>query len=499
MNQIFQNLTLRQRLLVLPVLTLVGLIGLEVTNLYLSSAINQEVVFPNLERLMMDGHRNTLKTVVDAEAQVLAQRLRTVRGKEQIIATVIEETDPIRFFDDHSGYFFTYDTDGVRIDVPINKASNGKNLIATADDHSYRYVKAFVDQAKAGGGFVDYHFEKPGKGSQPKLSYVTLIPGTNILIGTGVYVDNVAVERAGLGERIGEQQRKFYFHIGLVFVIILAITLTLTLLVSNGITRSIRKTATQMREGAEQVAAAARQVSAQSQVLAQGASEQAAKIQETAASLEEMSTMTRRNTDNAARADAAAREAQAAAGRGAHDMQEMTAAVGAIHASSDDIGRIIKTIDGIAFQTNILALNAAVEAARAGEAGMGFAVVADEVRNLAQRSASAAKETTDKVEGAIAKAGAGAELSGKVSSALDDIVAKIRQVAEVAAAVATESGRQTEAIRDVTAGVQEMNAVTQSTAANAEESAAASEELSAQAETMNHAAGELLRLAGERQ
>ena len=127
-------------------------------------------------------------------------------------------------------------------------------------------------------------------------------------------------------------------------------------------------------------------------------------------------------------------------------MQAMTTAMEAIKVSSDDIAKIIKTIDEIAFQTNILALNAAVEAARAGEAGMGFAVVADEVRNLAQRSAQAAKETAAKIEGAIGKTAQGVEISAKVAQALNDIVAKVRQVDELVAEVASASREQTQGI-----------------------------------------------------
>jgi methyl-accepting chemotaxis protein len=209
-----------------------------------------------------------------------------------------------------------------------------------------------------------------------------------------------------------------------------------------------------------------------------------------------MSTMTKRNTENAQKANDLAKQARTAADKGAGDMQAMSGAMEAIKVSSDDIAKIIKTIDEIAFQTNILALNAAVEAARAGEAGMGFAVVADEVRNLAQRSAQAAKETAVKIEGAISKTAQGVELTGKVAAALNEIVAKARQVDELAAEVANASREQTLGITQINAAVGQMDQVTQSNAASAEESAAAAAELNSQAGAMKESVAELLALVG---
>ena len=278
------------------------------------------------------------------------------------------------------------------------------------------------------------------------------------------------------------------------------VSVTVGLLLAFFIIRSINRVLASvtgtLSAGAEQTLSAAAQVSASSQSLAEGASEQASSLEETSASLEEMASMTKRNAENARQANDFAKQAREAADKGAGDMQTMSAAMEAIKVSSNDIAKIIKTIDEIAFQTNILALNAAVEAARAGEAGMGFAVVADEVRNLAQRSAAAAKETADKIEGAITKTGQGVEISGKVAAALNDIVTKVRQVDELVTEVANASREQTEGITQINVAVGQMDKVTQSNAANAEESAAAAEELNAQAETMKQSVAELLQLVG---
>jgi hypothetical protein len=254
--------------------------------------------------------------------------------------------------------------------------------------------------------------------------------------------------------------------------------------------------ASELRTVSLSSASSAGQVSAASQTLAEGASEQAASLEETSSSLEELSAITRRNAENARKANDLAKQAREAADKGVTDMRAMSAAMQAIKGSSDDIAKIIRTIDEIAFQTNILALNAAVEAARAGEAGMGFAVVADEVRNLAQRSAHAARETSVKIEHAIGDTAQGVSLSNHVAQSLNDIVSKARQVDELAAEVANASQEQTQAISHINTAIVQVDKVTQGNAANAEETAAAAEELNAHALVMKQSVAELLQLVG---
>jgi methyl-accepting chemotaxis protein len=266
-----------------------------------------------------------------------------------------------------------------------------------------------------------------------------------------------------------------------------------------GLNRALSRLATSLGSGSDQVVGAASLVSCSSQSLAEGASESAASLEETSSSLEELSSMTQRNAENADKVKDLGAEACAAGDTAVADMQAMGAAMDAIKASSDDIAKIIKTIDEIAFQTNILALNAAVEAARAGEAGAGFAVVADEVRNLAQRCALAAKETAAKIADSVHKSTHGVQISNKVAQSLHGIVSKARQVDELAAEVASASREQTQGIGQINNAVSQMDKVTQTNAANAEESAAAAEELNAQAEAMKDAVNELLRLVDGRE
>ena len=244
----------------------------------------------------------------------------------------------------------------------------------------------------------------------------------------------------------------------------------------------------------EQTGGAAQQVSSSSQSLADGASRQAASIQETAAALAELSNTTARNSENAVKARNMANETREAAETGARGMKEMIDAMNAIKSSSDNIANIIKTIDEIAFQTNILALNAAVEAARAGEAGAGFAVVADEVRSLAQRCAAAAKDTASQIEDSIQRSERGVDISNRVGESFQNILGKARDVNNLVAEISKASQEQTNGISHINTAVTELDRDIQANSATAEETASTSEELSSQAEMLQGTVLDLQRI-----
>jgi methyl-accepting chemotaxis protein len=286
-----------------------------------------------------------------------------------------------------------------------------------------------------------------------------------------------------------------------VFALVLAVVgvmlaMTIGVLLANYITRPINRVVSGLAEGADQVFSASSQVASSSQHLAEGTSEQAASLEETSSSLEEMSSMTRHNADNAGQAKVMMSEAGRIVEKVGGHMNEMSTAIAEITRTSEETGKIIKTIDEIAFQTNLLALNAAVEAARAGEAGAGFAVVADEVRNLALRAADAAKNTNNLIENTINAVKKGNELTRMTREAFKESVAVSGKVAQLIDEIAAASEEQSHGISQVNIAVTEMDKLTQQTAASAEESASAAEELNAQSQQLKVFVEELRSVVG---
>lgn len=264
--------------------------------------------------------------------------------------------------------------------------------------------------------------------------------------------------------------------------------------IGASLVKAVSRIAENIGSASEQVGSAAGQVSSSAQQLSQGSTEQAASVEETAASLEEISSMAKQNSDNAQQAAQLSGEVERAGQEGAKSMAGMEDAVNNIKIAADETGNIIKTIDEIAFQTNLLALNAAVEAARAGDAGKGFAVVAEEVRNLAQRSATAAKETAEKIERSQKLADDGVSVAGEVSKSLQQISENAVKATALVSEISAASGEQAKGLSEINNAMSELDKVTQQNSAVSEESAAASEELLSQARMMEDSAGELEEL-----
>ncbi len=401
--------------------------------------------------------------------------------------------------------------------------------------------QAFVDvTATDGEGYVDYLWPKPTAdgltSEQPKLSYVRLHPQLDWIIGTGVYIDAIDAIVARKAETGRNEIRYLLGNIGMaiavVFVILAgAISLFCIRYIVNPLQRissiagavatgdldqkvdikghdeigqlgesmskmvrklldnrlEIDKRVYEMEQVfmrisviSEEVASGAFQLAGASHSLSQGANEQAASLEEISSSMVEINEQTRINAENAGQANSLSQIANDAAAKGNSRMSEMVEAMNEIDAAGQDIHKIIKVIDEIAFQTNLLALNAAVEAARAGKYGRGFAVVAEEVRNLAARSARAAKETTQLIQGTVEKTRKGNDIAQQSAESLNEIVENVSRVYGLVAEIAIASNEQAQSISQINSGLEQVDKVTQLNTANAEETAAASEELSSQ-------------------
>ncbi|MGB0372872.1 MAG: methyl-accepting chemotaxis protein [Opitutales bacterium] len=274
--------------------------------------------------------------------------------------------------------------------------------------------------------------------------------------------------------------------------------LLFSVILSRSIVKSLKTVVGALKSSSESTLRESGSLAESSKRMAEGASEQAASLEETGASLEEMASMTQHNADHAITAKELATSSKSAAEEGSQSMSKMKNAMHSIQDSSEEVRKIIETIDEIAFQTNILALNAAVEAARAGEAGQGFAVVAEEVRNLAHRSALAAQDTASKIEEAVSKNKQGVLLSEQVDDGLGNILDLAERLDETMGKISEASLEQRSGIEQINSAVAQMDQVTQAAAATSEETASSSDHLTRQARELQTIVEDLGQMVGIR-
>ncbi len=308
---------------------------------------------------------------------------------------------------------------------------------------------------------------------------------------TELQAANLQAMEEGLAEG-DELGASIEWLVGAISVIGIVVSVALAFVVVNSLVRGLTSIIDRLTESSSQVTAAAGQISTSSQHLAEGSTEQAASLEETSSALEQMASMTRQNADNANKTNNTTQNNGKHISGGSAAVGNMSHAMAEITDSAEQISRIIKTIEDIAFQTNLLALNAAVEAARAGEAGKGFAVVADEVRNLAGRSAQAARDTTDLIQTTIDRVRHGSGIAKELDASFREIEEGSNSVARLIAEITSATNEQAQGVDQVNTAVAQMDKVTQSNAATAEEAASAAEELSAQASALHGMVGELV-------
>ena len=378
-----------------------------------------------------------------------------------------------------SGFAFVLNKQGEMI---VHPKFGGKKMI---DHPKVGAVIAKLLESLSGKGLdgkVDSLFYTDPSGREAEMCFTTFKPW-DWVIGVVVYEDEMM---AG----VHTMTLTAWTVLGLSIIIMAPFGWYLSRSLAKPLAGSIKV----LNDGAQRMNENAATLTSSSQSLAEGSSQQAAALEETSASLEQMSSMTKQTATDATEADNSMNKAKQLVEQAGADMRQMGDSMSKIAEAGQEIGKIIKTIDEIAFQTNILALNAAVEAARAGEAGAGFAVVADEVRALALRSAQASNDTQSLIEDVVSRINQGAELVNRTRDGFEAMAESSGHAADLISNISTASDEQARGIEQVSKALHQMDSVVQKNAAQAEEAAAAAEEMESQAMSVDRVVKDLRSL-----
>lgn len=374
-------------------------------------------------------------------------------------------------------YIWVMDYDCLYLAHPTRKQGfDGKSL---KDDSGRRYIQELGEYAKSGKlVFVKNFAKKPGDKSNknyPKVSVGRAFPDWKWIVATGVYVDEM--------NTLTVQTFTNLFVVNLIIVILLLLGIRSTFI--RKIVNSMNQISSGLKSASVQVTETSHELESASCRLAEGSGEQAAAIQETSATIEETASMVRQNNENTRHAALLAKNVKDETNVINRETHQMMMAMSELEVSAQEISKIIKTIDEIAFQTNILSLNAAVEAARAGDSGKGFAVVAEEVRTLAQRSAQSAKDTERIIEKNIDLSKQGAAMAKNVESLLSKIDGDVKNVSDLIDEISAATAEQAQGVEQINMAISQMEQVLQQNASTAENTSMSSQELLAQTALMN--------------
>jgi methyl-accepting chemotaxis protein len=477
------------------------------------------------KHLMLEEREAGVRSIVESAVSVLAVYGSKVDDRSMTLqeaqSAALKELGSIRYGKD--GYLFVFDSQPVVLAIgnASVKSLIGQNVSQRTDPSGKHYYSELVTAATAGGGFVTYSGVSPGNGALvPKVSYAAQYKPWGWNVGSGVFLTDIdSAFRTSLIQ--------YLIILGCVGLVVSGVTLIIIRSIKGSLggepiyaagiveqisagnlavaidipasakgslldgmdrmQRNLAAAVMTVRTSATSIGVASQELASGNNDLSARTEQQASALEETASSMEELTATVKQNATNARQAAELAKDASEVTARSNGFVAELVSTMHSIGEQSDKVKQIVSTIESIAFQTNILALNAAVEAARAGEQGRGFAVVASEVRNLAQRCASAAKETRVVIDASSNTAATGSDIADRAGNAMADVVSAIERVAGIVEQISSASDEQRVGIEQVNLAINQMDEVTQQNAALVEEATAAAGSLADQTRHLQEA------------
>ncbi len=539
------RLTIKKRMMLLMT-GVVLLFGLMIFFTLRTANAVKQIGLKQTEEVMLAGQKAKLKAATGTMAVAIANRIKTIGDPQEKIDAIRRMLEGVRYESDRSGYFFVFK--GSKTIAHIKKSLYGKDMGSVKDKNGTYMLKELYEKAHNGGGFVRYVWPKPGAGDQPKLSYATMIPGTDFWLGTGVYIDNIEDYLGKATAAFAKQARRQYISMLAVVTPIFALILVLCFFIVTGITRALKEMIVNLSDIAEgdgdltkrvnidssdeigelarlfnifieklqgiiaKLAENATNVNEAATEMADVAVELATNAEETTARADNVTAAAQQMSNNLNNVATAMEESSANTSMVATAAEEMTATINEIAQNSDkarevsdeavnqsrsaaekmdalgkaaeQIGKVTETITEISEQTNLLALNATIEAARAGEAGKGFAVVANEIKELAKQTAEATQDIKSKID----------EVQNTTASTvteIDQISKVIEGVNDIVSTIATAVEEQSVATREIANNITQASEGIQEVNENVNQSSSVAEQITSDMSEANAAASRM--------
>jgi methyl-accepting chemotaxis protein len=541
-----KRLSVKERMYIINVSILVLFVTMVVFSVRNSNGV-KDLGIEKAGEVMLEDQKARIQLASHSAALMTEAAIKGVTDKEEKKTIIRNLVEKIIYEKDRSGYFFVYE-DTVNVAFPVKKDNIGKDLGGVTDKNGVKVIQALRDQAKSGGGFVNYIWPKPGAGDQPKLSYAEMIPGTDMWIGTGVYLDNIDAYQAHMAEEIGSMVSKRTTTMVLVSGVIFAAIIALCLFIAFGIVRALKemivsfqdiaegegdltkridvsskdeiaelagwfntfleklqaiirkiadnathvdRSSTDLSEIASMMSSGAGETSSRANNVATAAEEMSANLNNVAAAMEESSTNTTMVATASEEMTATineiaqnAEKARAISDHAVNKAGEASSQMDGLGQAAMGIGKVVETITEISEQVNLLALNATIEAARAGDAGKGFAVVANEIKELAKQTSAATLEIKEKI----------ANIQGSTDGTIkgiNEISEVINNVNDIVGTIATAVEEQSAATQEIANNIAQASQGIQEVNENVNQSSTVAAEITRDVAVVNQSSSEI--------